>query len=321
VTDIVEAVHRLCANQPRGRGDRARVPARELVHIDDEPVIAESKADFTAIYDQPDPRAYFRTLGALDYQIPQQSMPVIRAVLGAAQRAGRPAAVLDLCCSYGINAALLRCDVELDEIIERYSQSELADLTPAELAAADAEFFSTHRRTPDVPVIGLDLSAPAIDYACRAGLLTDGWAENLETDEPSPSLVAGLGTVGLVICTGGVGYVGRPAFQRLLEAVDEPAELWLAVFVLRVFCYDDIVDTLAGHGLVTEKVPGLTVRQRRFADRSEYDAALHALELLGIDPTGKETDGWYHAECFVTRPAALAAAMPLRELLAGVLEG
>lgn len=285
----------------------------------DESVMAESKADFTHIYDQPDPRAYFRTLGALDYQIPQQSMPVIRAVLDAAQGAGRRPAILDICCSYGINAALLRYDVDLDEIIARYSEPALAALTPAELVASDAEFFGARRRTPDVPVVGLDLSAPAIDYACRAGLLTDGWAENLETDEPSEGLVAGMESVGLVISTGGVGYVGSPTFQRVLDAVEEPSELWFAVFVLRVFSYDEIIETLAAQGLVTEKVPGLTVRQRRFDGRHEYEAALHDLDLLGIDPTGKETDGWYHAECFVTRPAEVAASTPLAELLAGVV--
>src|ERR1039458_2541280 len=84
--------------------------------LDDGALTGDRKADFTRIYNQPDPRAYFRTLNDLEYQVPQQALPIFEAVLAAAVRGGRPRTVLDVCCSYGINAALLRCDVDLGEI-------------------------------------------------------------------------------------------------------------------------------------------------------------------------------------------------------------
>ncbi len=302
-----------------GRDRTARVRATRGSPIDDEDLIGNRKADFSSIYDQADPRAYFHTLGALDYQIPQQSMPVLRAVLAASERNGRPRTVLDVCCSYGINAALLRCDVQLAELHDRYTGQALADCSVEELIESDAQFYAARRRSPDVPVLGLDIAASAIDYACRAGLLTGGWAEDLEAADPSPVCAGGAREVGLVISTGGIGYVGEPTFRRLLRVVESPSDLWLAVFVLRAFSYHDIIDTLTGYGLVTEHVPDVTFRQRRFADRTEYDAAIHDIELRGLDPAGKEADGWYHAECFVTRPAAAAAAVPLAELLDGAL--
>jgi len=40
---------------------------------DTEPLTTKSKSDFTTIYGEPDPRAYFRTLRPLDYQIPQRA--------------------------------------------------------------------------------------------------------------------------------------------------------------------------------------------------------------------------------------------------------
>ena len=58
--------------------------------LDDDALTGVRKTDFTRIYREPDPRAYFRTLMALNYQIPQQALPVFQAVLAASERTGRP---------------------------------------------------------------------------------------------------------------------------------------------------------------------------------------------------------------------------------------
>src|ERR1019366_4640724 len=59
--------------------------------LDDGALTGDRKADFTRIYNQPDPRAYFRTLNDLEYQVPQQALPIFEAVLAAAvrRRSGR----------------------------------------------------------------------------------------------------------------------------------------------------------------------------------------------------------------------------------------
>lgn len=282
--------------------------------LDDGALVSTRKADFTDIYAQPDPRAYYRELCQLDYQIPQRALQIVEATLAASGAR----TVLDVCCSYGINAALLRHDLTLDELAARYADPERDDLSPAEMLADDQAFLTPRRRRPNLRVLGLDSSAPAIDYAVRAGMLTGGFSENLEGGEPSGELVEGVRDVGLVISTGGVGYVGTRTFDRLLDAVPNAGELWLAVFVLRVFDYSEIAATLADHGLVTEKLPG-THRQRRFADRDEYEAANLDVTRRGLDPEGREADGWYHAECYLTRPAAEAARVPAAELLAAAL--
>lgn len=269
----------------------------------------ENKTDFSTIYGRPDPRAYFRALAPLQYQVPQHALPVIETVLAASGAR----TVLDVCCSYGINAALLRHDVDLDTISARATDADPA-VPPADLITSDRAFYAARVRRPDLSVLGLDASAPAIDYARRTGLLADGWAEDLEAADPSPALAAGLRDVGLVVCTGGVGYVGHRTFERIAASVGKPRELWLAVFALRVFGYDEIAAALSRHGLVTERLSGVTFPQRRFADRDEAEAALHDVAARGLDPTGKEADGWYHADCWLTRPAE-AAATPVAELL------
>jgi hypothetical protein len=289
--------------------------------LDDDALTGTNKSDFTDIYTRPDPRAYFGELIGLEYQIPQRARPVVEAVLGAAEQTVDDRAVLDLCCSYGINAALLRHRVDLDDIAARATDPELADLPPDELIAADRRFYAERLRRPDLTVLGLDASAPAIDYARRAGLVADGWAADLEAADPSPELAAGVAGTGLVVCTGGVGYIGHRTFRRLLEAMDDPGDVWLVVFVLRVFDYADVTAALAEFGLVTERVEGTTFVQRRCADEAEFHAAVADVTRRGLDPTGREAEGWYHADCFVTRPAAAAAATPLPELLAGVGAG
>ena len=278
---------------------------------DQQTLTDDRKADFGAIYTAPDPRPYFRTLTPLGYQIPQLARPIVEAVLGAPREEPRHRAVLDVCCSYGINAATLATG-DLCRVAARYTDPALDDLSSAELAATDARFYAQY--ADRARILGLDSSAPAVDYARAAGLLDDGWAEDLEHDEPSAALIEGIRDVGLVVCTGGVGYIGSRTFTRILQAVPDPSDLWLVICVLRVFDCADIVDLLARHGLVTERL-ATTLPQRRFADREEQAAAIHDVRRRGLDPTGLESEGWFHAECLVTRPAAEAAGVPLAELV------
>jgi hypothetical protein len=264
-----------------------------------DPRTTTSKADFTGIYTAPDPRPYFAALAPLGYQVPEHATPLVRAEVDAPGRDTRARTVLDLCCSYGINAALLRTSVQLAELGARYTGPALAPLSPDALAAADAAFFRAHEERPDVRVLGLDASAPAVGYATAARLLDRGFAEDLEREDPSPELAAALPTVGTVVCTGGVGYIGPTTFTRLLTHL--PSDVRLVVYVLRVFAYDDIEAVLAGHGLVTRRLPG-TVRQRRFVDATEQAAAVADVRARGLDPAGTESAGWFHADCFVSRP-------------------
>ena len=273
-----------------------------------------AKADFSAIYDQLDPRAYYRTLMPLDYQIPQQALALLDRVVEVSAEGGRPRTMLDVCSSYGVNAALLRNDVTLSELGERYLGLN-DDVTAAQVAAGDRALLAGRSRGTSRTVYGLDAAPNAIAYAKQAGLVDDGWAADLESGTAPQALVTALGDVSLIVCTGGVGYVGVPTFETLVGLVGDPADLWLAVFVLRVFDYGDIAEMLAEHGLVTERVEGRTFLQRRFADADEQAAAIVDVRSRGLDPAGKEADGWFHADCFVTRPAAAAASTTLADLL------
>src|SRR5439155_20697033 len=107
------------------------------------------KADFEAIYNCPDPRRYFSTLGPLDYQIPHHGQGVFRAVAEVLQRRRSdrpPLGVVDLCCSYGVNAALLNHRLSLTDLYSRYAGRAPGAPAADRLAQEDRTFFATRRR-------------------------------------------------------------------------------------------------------------------------------------------------------------------------------
>ncbi|MFT2018296.1 hypothetical protein ACMA1D_21015 [Streptomyces sp. 796.1] len=284
------------------------------------------KARFDDIYDLPDPRGYFRTLRPLAYQIPQHAQEVFRQLLAARALAGasgerpagqpaeRPPTVVDVCCSYGINAALLNHKVTLDELYERYTDPRVERLSAEQLIDSDREFYAERRLPEAVTVVGLDAAGRAVSYAERVGLLDAAFSENLELADPSPELRRAVAGAGLITVTGGIGYVTSRTVAQLVGAAG--GAVWLAAFALRGVAYEPIAAALRGLGLVTETAgPERTFVQRRFANDAERRHALAAVTAAGADPRGKEEAGYYHAQLYVSRPAAHVAAFPLADFV------
>ncbi len=279
----------------------------------------DGKANFEELYDRPDPRAYYRGLGALGYEVPEHGRRVFDEVVRALPE-DRPT-IVDLCCSYGVNAALMKHRLRLDELYDHYCAEDLAELPSDALAAIDHDFFAEHRRA-DVPIVfGVDSAAPAVAYAEQAGLLDVGFAENLEIDDPSPDLAAASSEADLITVTGGVGYITERTFDRLLGGAERETPPWVATLCLRTVSYERVAASLADHGLVTEQLDDVTFPQRQFANADERDTALDRLAALGIDPTGRESEGRYHVDVYLSRPAEQAEALPIGDMLAGVTSG
>ncbi|MCD0483774.1 hypothetical protein LO771_15560 [Streptacidiphilus sp. ASG 303] len=262
------------------------------------------KSRFDDVYVRPDPRAYFGRLAPLAYEIPHHAQPVFRRA--AAERAAlddaRPhgPAVLDVCCSYGINAALLNHDVTLAEMCERYTCPAARTMSTEELTASDKAFYAARRRPDAVPVFGLDVSAPAVHYALAAGLLDAAFTDDLEHGPPGPALGRALAEVGLVTLTGGGSYVTARTFAALLEGARRP--VWVSAFVLRTVSYRPIARALAAHGLDTAVDTSRTYPQRLFTDEREQRYAVAAVRALGGDPAGHEEDGRFHTLYYASRP-------------------
>jgi len=279
------------------------------------PDLADGTANFDAIYNGHDPRAYFVELGRLDYEIPHHGQGVFAAVLAARRRkSGGAEPVLDLCCSYGVNAALMTTDLTMADIAQHYRSPEVSRLGAEEMAVLDEGYYARHRIDDPPTVAGLDISPRAIDYARRVGLLAHGSVENLEESPPSPPLADVVASTGVITVTGGVGYITARTYGHLYDACGESVP-WLAAFALRRFSFHDIADVLAERGLVTERLMGRTFPQRRFASDEERDFTLRHLDEAGLDIAGREADGRFHTDFYLSRPAAEVAERPLSELL------
>lgn len=279
--------------------------------------INDGKANFESIYNHPDPREYFRILGGLGYAIPDLAKSVIRSlIVGAGKHAtDRPLKVLDIGCSYGINAALQKYPIDLQRLASRYTTPEMQDVDCRELGPLDAHYFRSWPLKTDAVFVGLDSSQRAVSYGLRAGLLDAAVARNLESEDPTPEEAEILRGLNMIISTGCVGYVTQKTLRRLLALQDWCAMPWVANFVLRMFPYDAIAESLEGFGLVTEKLEGITFVQRRFHSEAELRSTLKTLEEQGIDPAGKEADGLLHAELYVSRPVEVAQLAPLSEII------
>ena len=275
----------------------------------------ETKLNFDDIYTRDDPRDYFRVLGGLDYVIPDVACPIFRQLIEARHaELGRPVTVLDIGCSYGINAALLCYPVSFETLYDRYLARGMQALPASEVVELDRHFFASWPKRENVRVIGMDISAPAIEYAVGCGLLDFGIVGDFENGKPTPEQCAALKSVDVIISTGCVGYVTERTFEKL-SVCTEGVMPWVASFVLRMFAYDDIEATLAKQGLVTEKFEGTTFVQRRFGDRDEQRGVMEKLRAKRISPSGKEADGHYHTELFVSRPRHAADKCPLQSMI------
>ena len=275
-----------------------------------------NKANFDAIYRMPDPREYFRVLFGLDYVIPELSKTIFRSLIDARQRMFRKRVkVADLGCSYGINPALVRFPLDLSRLAHRYSTPDMYALPVAELVEMDRHYFYSWPELVEADFVGLDTSASAISYAQDVGLIDCGITSDLETAEPDETEAQYLSDLDVIMSTGCVGYVTEKTFARVLSLQRGGEPPWVASFVLRMFPYGAIVRELERHGLVTEKLEGVTFVQRRFHSEVEFEATLGALRGQGVDPAGKESDGLLHAEFYLSRPKAHIQKMPLNDLI------
>lgn len=245
------------------------------------------KASFDHVYTEPDPRPYFRTLGGFDYLMPQVAKPYVAQLIEEHEAR----TVLDIGCSYGVNAALYRCDTTMERLYTHYAAAE--GLDRGELLARDRAL----PRARDVRFVGLDSSAPALEYAHTAGFLDEAVHANLEHDDPTARQRAVLAEADLVISTGCVGYVTERTIARVAGRRRPP----MAHFVLRMFSYEPIAASLAGLGYRTVGVDGV-FRQRRFASRAEREQLLAAVRATGVEPHALEIEGWLCAQLYLSRP-------------------
>ncbi|QXJ21591.1 class I SAM-dependent methyltransferase [Actinomadura graeca] len=254
------------------------------------------------IYTRPDPRAYFTTLRDLDYNIPELAKPHFSRLITEYREAHGITAptVLDIGCSYGINAALLKYGATMAQLYDRYSGPAAHGQTRGTLLALDRELVRSGEPANRVRFLGLDASDNALSYALEAGFLDGAVHADLEDGDPTGEQRERIAETDLVISTGCLGYVTEKTISRIIESRGARRP-WMAHFVLRMFPFDPVADRLAEAGYRTVRRDGL-FRQRRFATLEEKALVLDRLSDVGVDPSGLETGGWLYAQLYISRP-------------------
>jgi hypothetical protein len=266
------------------------------------------------IYNARDPRSYYFTLGRLDYVIPVAARAAFIAIIDALRSMrGLPRVkIVDIGCSYGVNAAILKYDFGFAELVARYAAKQAEGLAGAALQDDDHVLFGSLEEARPIDVVGLDAATRAVAYAHSACIIDAGLARDFEKSPLDDAARSVLHEAHLVISTGAVGYVGAPTFSKVIEAAGESP--WVAAFVLRQFDFAPIAAELKRRGYGAETLPGVVFPQRRFASDDERDGAMARLASLGRERTALEEQGWYASTLHVARPYEEIERAPLASL-------
>jgi len=232
---------------------------------------ADGKASFDSVYDQPTPAGYFSALKPLAYMTPGQAQPMVRRCVAALRHARgiETVRVLDLCSGYGVNAALLKYRLDMQDLYERYATPH-ARAAGQKRIAADALWYAGKARAhADVRVIAQDVALNALTYSHAVGLADAVVGANLEARDPSEVEAAQLGQADLIVVTGGLSYIGEKSFGRVLAVARRRP--WALYFPLRHSDTSDIDETFESAGYEVE-TSRRTIQHRCFRSAEERRA-------------------------------------------------
>ncbi len=265
----------------------------------------EAKATFDDVYHAATPHAYFNEMDRHQYEIGEQAKPYFLAAikhLQAANQGKLPPRLLDLGCSYGVGSALVKYNCTYPELSEFFHEE--APLNHQTCAASTRDWLQPRDAHPDLECIGLDCSEEALSFAEDAGLLCSTIARNFEeSEEPDSTERSIMRNCNLLTSTGAIGYVGEKTLSVILKqlgkAYPENAAPFVVVTILRMFDPRPVQNCFESFRYRFEKVPGVCLRQRHFADEQEQEQTIDLIRRRGLDPAGLESEGTLYADLYV----------------------
>jgi hypothetical protein len=268
-----------------------------------------AKADFSEAYVAPTPHDYVATMAKHGYEIGEQARPYCTAAAEMLQEANSnawPVGMLDIGCSYGLGSAFVKFGCSFDEIVAFF-----ASRAPTQREACvevTRMWLNVAPPVCDIRCVGLDSSAPAVEFAVEAGLLDGGIARNLEAPgvRPTDEDVEWFRSCNLLISTGAIGYVTDRTLSAVLPHLgkDHPGELgpFAIMTILRMFDALPVAQACERFGLHFGQVGGVRLPQRRFTDEHERESVLDILHERGVDTHDWEDTGRQYADLFIAAP-------------------
>ena len=227
------------------------------------------KLSFAELYCSTHPLPYLTEMRRLHYDLPTACSSYIDAAIKdflstkKKENALVTCAVLDIGCSYGLNAARFLHGENVEGWYARLSSlREAISLDTA--ATCDRFFFSRNQDPQQTFFDGLDTSVNALNYAKNVGLLRRTYNCNLEN--PLENVPDDFPHYDIWIATGCVGYISEQSFRKLLE-VQRPTAIVFSC--LRAVDSSKILLCFQEFGYRVDVVNGLPVSQRIFDDGEE----------------------------------------------------
>ncbi|MDH3825758.1 MAG: class I SAM-dependent methyltransferase, partial [Nitrosopumilus sp.] len=254
------------------------------------------KKNFADIYTQKFPDDYLEEMKRLHYRIPDKTKTLYLSLAEQLyKKLSRPINILDIGSSYGINAALMKHDLEMSDLDDYFLQEENTTLEQTK------QFFEKMPSNDHLKFFQIDISDNALQFSEDVKLCKKGICVNLET-ESLP--IKEVPSFDMIIATGCIGYIGYRAFSNLFELIKKQqtkysqSEIEKPVFafsVLRIFDMEKIQQTFDYYGYSLVRTDLDPIRQRRFSDSGEKSQTVSLLHSKGIDSKGFEDDEHFYA--------------------------
>lgn len=258
------------------------------------------KKEFTDIYTQETPYEYLKEMRNLHYRIPNHTKPLYLSLADQLyEKLQRPLNIVDIGSSYGINSALMKYDVTMQDLDELFIKENTPTITKVR------EFLEKQPENKKLNFYQIDISGNALKFSEKAGLCKKGIHVNLETEKLMPPKE--LDKIDMVIATGCIGYIGYKAFSNLLEAIknqrnDSEITPIFAFSALRIFSMEKIKQTFDYYGYSLVKCEVDPIRQRNFSDADEMAQTISLLREKGVDTIEYEDGGSFYADFYVACP-------------------
>lgn len=271
--------------------------------------------DFDLIYNNPDPRPYYRNLAPVDYRMPEVTCGFLKKHSQLLARYfGRPKIrVLDFASGFGANGALLQHELGIGDLYSFYDKE-----APGELPSCDEPFFSARQKEQNLFEIGgLDIAANALSYAKANGLIAEGFAENLIENQPTERLHAFLQQTDIIMEVGALLDILQEAVIELLKCATPGRRPWLLTSPRYDVDIAPLKAYLAQNCYVLETVNAAPIHYRKLISKQEQDLVAERIRELGRNPVDGFEGETFVVDLLLARPEADAKALPLAMLAFG----
>ncbi len=278
--------------------------------------INDKKLDLNEVYDLKDPTPYYQSIIQYEYDLPERAKSYFKKIINTYRNyeSVNSVKILDIGCSYGINAALLKFDKSITELYQHYTNPLRLQESELSRRHLDSKWFHESRFDEELQFIGLDSAEQAVNYATESQLIQSGISTNLEKFPLLKEHYTNLKDINLLISTGCIGYITEVTFKKILSAVEDLSKLWGAVFVLKMFDISELQKTLAQHNLVLVET-GVTVKQRSFSSFEEKESMINFIEKQGLSAENEKKSDNLFAQLFLISPPPVTNQPLIKKLL------